>query len=146
MTIALIQENLRLRVQPIINTRGGGVEKCRVIGNSILPIYHGCVREGHRHIFKVAVTLQANTHTHTCTVCSYSFMCLPQYGTVMHVTLVDRGQTNSCHPVIVNRCVSQQLWCQRTPSWTPSCFFLELSVASLKPAMQKRLWTPNNTA
>lgn len=107
MTITLIQENLTLLVQPIINTRGGGLEKCRVIGNSILPIYHGCVREGHRHIQSRSDF--TGKHTHTCTVCSYSFMCLPQYRTVMRVTLVDKGQMNSCHPVIVNRCVSQQL-------------------------------------
>jgi len=42
MTIALIQGNLTLLVQPIINTRGGGVEKCRVTGNSILLIHHRC--------------------------------------------------------------------------------------------------------
>lgn len=42
MTIALIHKNLTLLVLPIINTRGGGVEKCRVIGNSILLVYHRC--------------------------------------------------------------------------------------------------------
>lgn len=110
----LIQENLTLLVQTIINTRGGGVEKCKVIGNSILPVYHGCVREGHRHVFKVAVTLQANTPTYMYSLLIFIYMS----STVRDSDAChnfDRGQTNTCHPVIVYRCVSHQLWCQRTP-------------------------------
>lgn len=56
-----------------------------------------------------------HTHTHACAAYSYSFIFLPHGEKVTHVTLVDRGQTNSCHSFSVNWCVSQQLWCWRTP-------------------------------
>ncbi len=99
--------------------------------------------KGYRHVFKVAVTLQANTHTHTCTVCSYSFICLPQYGTVMHVTLVD-GVKQTLVTLLFIIDVYPTSYVASGP-----LMFLSgpvLHVASLKTAMQKRLRSPTNTA